>query len=93
MIDFSQGAQPLPNYFVQLETRIAYAEMRCAERSYIGGAHDASGLPFERRADVAEIVRRRLLPELYAGLTRNTAAVLAEHMRVAQLHDLCMTPN
>lgn len=92
-IDFSDGAEPLPNYFALLETRIARAEMRAAERSYIVGLHDASGLPFDRRRDVAAFCRARFMVELYGGLTRNTAAVLAEHICLARGGDLCTTPN
>jgi hypothetical protein len=46
-----------------------------------------------RVEDVAALVRRRLLPELYAGLTRNTSAVLALQIRLARYGDLCTMRN
>jgi hypothetical protein len=93
IIDFSDSAEPHAHFCVPYETRVAYIAMRQAERRFIVGAHNASGLPFERRADVAALCRARLLPELYAGLTRNTSTVLAEHVCIARYGDLCITPN
>ena len=90
MINFSDVAQPTPNFYAQQQTDAAFAQMAMAERDFVAGALSASDLPFDRWGEVAMKVRARLCPELYAALTRNTAQTLATHMAHALVLSLIL---
>ena len=67
------------------------ATLKQHEREFICGAR-STAVGCDPQA-VAQLCRTRFIMELYSGLTRQAASILALHLRTARAGDLCLMPN